>query len=137
MAAVELNKAAFEALKTEAMRDFEAAVGERYRFRGEDEGNGQERLLLACADVLGVLRCREHAFKEHDHRPEVEHPGTVPVEFSDEAIWWMRDSRSSTRENLAYIDTNDEWDLLGQMREVFLLHVLDRVLGADREAVAV
>jgi hypothetical protein len=139
MPAVELNKAAIEALKAEASRNMKNSIQERYTFLGEDEGGKQERQLLACADVLGVLGRAELDFRDFDHTiADEDKPETVPVEFTEEASEWMRRLRPELASYLDHLDTTTTEGEIGWCREqAFLLHVLDRVLGvsAEREPV--
>jgi len=138
MAEATLTEAAFEALEAEANSTMMNAIGERHRFRGEREGEKQHRILLACADVLGELNSKRLAFRAFDHTiPEEEKPEIVAVEFTDEAIEWLKEARDGTKGNLEWLETSCEGELDYCRREAFLLRVLDRVVGSvEREAVA-
>ena len=138
MSEVMLTRAAFQALKAEAMDVVGNAITERHRFRDEEEGERQLRILLACADVLGELHCKELCFRDFDHTTPEEEKHAVGVEFTDEAMEWLRETRNGTRGHLEFCEASGEGDLTHCQSESFLLRVLDRIVGsADREAVTV
>ena len=137
MATVVLEKAAIEPLTVEATRSMETSIEKCYRFRSATQGGWQERNLLACADVLGALERASLAFGDFDHTiPDGDRPETVFTEFTEEAIRWMSWTRDLTQEYVDHPDPSSaEGEPDGCQREEFLLYVLNRVLGSEREAV--
>lgn len=98
MPAIVLTKAAYEVLKADAEREMENSFGERHLFRGEAEGYEHERLILACADVLGSLG-----------RWAPKHGGEY--EFTDEALAWMKKDLGEIEDHLDHLDTSEEGPL--------------------------
>lgn len=116
-----LTKAAWEVLKDEAAIYLQNAAQERNLFRGESEGEQQERVLLACADVLGAL-----GSLPPKHKAE--------FEFAGDALWWMEKCLEETKGHLSYLDEHEEGGLSYVAKETYLARALQRVL--DTQAVA-
>jgi hypothetical protein len=117
--AILLTRAAWEVLREEAEREIKNSFRERHSFRGTEEGDRHERIILACADVLGVAPKYEDEY-----------------EFTDEALWWMRQSLAETRDHLDYLDDNEEGPLEYTAKLAYLVRVLERILDAYPAAVA-
>lgn len=146
---VELTKAAIEALEAGVRLELESAIDARHIYQreefaerhGADEAQAkrdrQQRVLLACADVLGSLRSVRLDFRDFDHTiPAEKRPETVEVGFTPEATEWLEELRGKTEGYLEAMEaTSTEGDLDHVREQAFLLRTLDRLVGG-REAVA-
>jgi hypothetical protein len=122
---VPLTRAHFKALRREAHRALENAIGERISFLGEDEGRKQERVVLACADVLGGLSRGEGDFVLRD-------ADVSRVRFTDEAFAWLRTTRDGVDQHLRELDqTSHEGGPDYCAKEAYLIHTIDVVLAAQ------
>jgi hypothetical protein len=127
---VELTRAGCEAISREARFMLENSIS--CRFDG-DKGDRakEERILLACADVLAALAGPER--RRSLGLDEALDP--VAVTFTGAAIEWMKEARPETKGPIDYIDRNGEADEKYLGKELALLRGLDQVLGAEPVAV--
>ena len=125
MSSIELTKAAFEALEREARKQLEVAVDDR-------PVGGPLETLGACADILSASSLAQSGWSLQDPREE---DAVRSVAFSPAALELMATVRRQTAEHIEELDTSGEGDHDYQAGEVYLLHVLDRVLSAHAEAV--
>jgi hypothetical protein len=121
---VQLNEAALKALKREAQRDLQNSLGERYLLKRRpnarpDAANEFERQLLAAADVLGAIDA-----VKFEQSPQL-------IEFSEEALAWLRKACEENQASLAYLDEGNEAGYSYNAKEAYLVHVLGLVVAAQ------
>lgn len=120
---VELTKAAFTALQREAREQMDAAIGDLGV--GEHELTTREQ-LNACADVLSAVQRAQTGWALEDPREEAD---VKAAEFSPAAVAFLRAQRESVARHVRELDNSSEGEYDYIAREVYALHVLDRVLS--------
>jgi hypothetical protein len=131
VAEVELNRAECEALRLEAQAELENSCGE-FAF-ARQHGNAKyrrehERVLLACADLLGELAWTKLSWPTSEP--------TRMVEITPEVRAWISTQLAATHNHLSGV-YSESFDYEYLAREYFLQRVLKRVAdGVTHEAVA-
>lgn len=119
---VELTKSSFEALQRECRHEIDCAIGDL----GMGEDNRMRKRLNASADVLCAIGRAQTGWGLEDPREEA---SVKAVKFTTAAVAFLREQRDAVAARIGELDTSGEADFEAHAQEVFLLHVLDRVLS--------
>lgn len=134
MATVRLNREAAAALVKEARRDFENGAHELYN----SSDVSQEAVIAACVEVIGVLTDTVESRwpQETDHGFTFDR-WSVDFELSPAVMAWIRKTRE---EQVGFIDDLDGGVCGAEpgyiAEQVYLLHVLDGILGQPEKVAA-
>jgi hypothetical protein len=127
MGEVTLTRAECKALEREARSQMdnscdEYAFGQRHD--KPDYVAQHQRSLLACAEILGALSWGRRSWPKDEP--------SLKLALTAETVAWLERQRRETELHVRELDESGEGDYKYTAREVFLLHVLNRIVGAAR-----